>query len=362
MAEKGQDSKWFPLCVAVLAALGAGLSFWFSAAAPDSPAVAGDPNGFEAWLQGGPPPAGNGPLYFYLLRGARWCGLDGWHPAVVDCLSVGLFVLFFALFARHVFGTWVALGSAGAILLHPFLLENAARRGGFAPYLFFLFLGFWATAGLLERKENPPFWRWAAAGVLLTPAIFIRVEAAAFAAVLLAAAARRGGKWAFRGMFLGLFAAGTLFFIGTYAEPIGFFGAAGGFVLAPAGEADFPAFLRRLSGVFGAAPLFAAVAGAIRAAGRRQTAPWALIFLGYTGFLVAWYLAGRYEYDADRYFLLLPSLLLPFFGWTAVRLLQGRQPLTVAITTLLLYGACAVYYAVFTWRFLMWETLLAVGG
>jgi len=368
MSENEQNPGRFLRFAVLLAATFTVLAFRFALLHPQPPesGALGNIAELNDWQEGEPLPAmSGGPLYFYLLRAAARCGLRGTDLAVVDRLFAGLFLLFYALFVRQVFGPWIALGSAGALLLHPFMLLNAAWTSGLFPYFAFLFLGFWRFATLLDRETRPSLSQWATAGFLLSPAMFIRTEAFFFIALLYLAASRYEGKKAFRGIFLGMAAAGTLFFGLTSVSPIAFFVASGSIIsnFPEAAEAQFPTFLRYLTGAFGLIPMLAALTGAFWSLGDRRMRPWSLVLLGYACFVALFYLEGRFPYDQERFYLFLLPICLPFFGWTVVSLLHNRRPQTRAITIMLLYGICVVAYAIFTWRFLaLHGSALLTGG
>jgi hypothetical protein len=330
------------------------LAGWFARAAPAAVDrdAAGRLEEYALWRAGGPPPAATrGPLYFYLLRAGQAAGVPLERLRWVDQLSAGIFLLFFLLFARRVFGPWIALGAGAALVVHPFALRLAAGTTAFFPFLAFLFGGFWAAAPAFSETGGDRR-RLAIGGAALAAAAFIRFEGIFFAGgLLLLMALTRRRREALAALF-GMSATAALIFIGAYASPRSFLFGSGFFVTsAPiATPPDGWLFLRFVSRAFGVFPFAAALAAAGWSLRDRRRRPWALLFLLYFAATLALYLRGGFQYDLIRYDLFLLPCVLLFFGEAARRLLPAEHPRLTAATLATLYGLCAGFYAFNAWQ------------
>jgi hypothetical protein len=266
-------------------------------------------------------------------------------PAWPDIITAGLFLFFYVLFLSRAFDPWIAVGSAAAAACHLFTLKFAADASGF--FLFFLLLFVGLTFLTHDDPETPlPAWRAALGGAWLSLAGFARFEAAWFVvcvmAWLLSERRWRASAW-FAAAWLATFALGLLV---TYVSLDAML-FAGRHVVHHSPAAAIPSladFTRYLAGAFGAAPLVAALAGALWSLRERPMRPWASMFLLAMAATTTAFVAGRFQYDQDRYYLVPLVWLLPFAGWTIGRVWPRGAPAWRAAGVWSMYAVGAAFY------------------
>jgi len=96
---------------------------------------------------------------------------------------------------------------------------------------------------------------------------------------------------------------------------------------------------------FGAFPLIAAMIAAVISLKNKQRRVLAMLFLSYFAFFLILFFRGRFQYDQDRYYLLIFIVFLPFFGKAALDWFGQEGFRKVAIVVFACYCICAYFYA-----------------